>query len=79
MAIGHDSFKGMSIDFGDVNDDGIFDMSVSNIGSPFALQEAHFLWTSTGKCERSREVSRPGSIASTGRRRPQRLGVGLAL
>jgi enediyne biosynthesis protein E4 len=52
MAIGHDSFKGMSIDFGDVNNDGIFDMYVSNIGSPFALQEGHFLWTSTGKTDR---------------------------
>jgi hypothetical protein len=51
MVIGDDSFKGMSIDFGDVNNDGIFDMFVSNIGSPFALQEAHFLWTSTGKTE----------------------------
>jgi hypothetical protein len=48
LALGHDSFKGMSIDFGDVNDDGHFDMYVSNIGSPFALQESHFLWTSTG-------------------------------
>ncbi len=48
MALGHDSFKGMSIDFGDVNDDGTFDMYVSNIGSPFALQEGHFLWTSSG-------------------------------
>lgn len=52
MVVGHDSFKGMSIDFGDVNNDGIFDMYVSNIGSPFALQEAHFLWTSTGKTDR---------------------------
>jgi len=52
MVIGHDSFKGMSIDFGDINNDGIFDMTVSNIGSPFALQEAHFLWTSTGKTDR---------------------------
>ncbi len=34
MVLGHDSFKGMSIDFGDVNDDGIFDMSVSNIALP---------------------------------------------
>jgi hypothetical protein len=42
----------MSIDFGDINNDGIFDMTVSNIGSPFALQEAHFLWTSTGKMDR---------------------------
>ncbi len=52
MVIGHDSFKGMSIDFGDVNGDGIFDMSVSNIASPFALQESHYLWTSTGHLDR---------------------------
>lgn len=52
MTIGHDSFKGMGIDFGDINNDGIFDMTVSNIGSPFALQEAHFLWTSNGQMER---------------------------
>jgi hypothetical protein len=51
-SIGHDSFKGMGIDFGDINDDGIFDMTVSNIGSPFALQESHFLWTSTGQMDR---------------------------
>lgn len=52
MVLGHDSFKGMSIDFGDINGDGIFDMSVSNIASPFALQESHFLWTSTGRLDR---------------------------
>jgi hypothetical protein len=52
MVLGHDSFKGMSIDFGDVNGDGLFDMSVSNIASPFALQEGHFLWTSTGRLDR---------------------------
>jgi hypothetical protein len=52
MVIGQDSFKGMSIDFADVNNDGIFDMFVSNIGSPFALQESHFLWTSTGQTSR---------------------------
>jgi hypothetical protein len=52
MVIGNDSFKGMGIDFGDVNNDGIFDMFVSNIASPFALQEGHFLWTSTGHMDR---------------------------
>jgi enediyne biosynthesis protein E4 len=59
MVIGHDSFKGMSIDFGDINNDGIFDMSVSNIGSPFALQESHFLWTSTGHMDRLADGAAP--------------------
>lgn len=52
QALGHDSFKGMSADFGDINNDGIFDISVSNIGSPFALGESHYLWTSTGDLSR---------------------------
>jgi hypothetical protein len=51
LVIGHDSFKSMSVDFGDINHDGIFDMFVSNIASPFALQESHFLWVSTGKTD----------------------------
>ena len=51
MVIGNDSFKSMSIDFGDVNNDGIFDMFVSNISSPFAMSESHFLWTSTGRMD----------------------------
>ena len=55
MSLGNDSFKGMSIDFGDVNGDGTFDMFVSNIGSPFALQEGHFLWTSRGDARKSME------------------------
>jgi len=50
--LGYDSFKGMSADFGDVNADGVFDISVSNIGSPFALGESHFLWMSTGDVSR---------------------------
>ena len=51
MVVGNDSFKGMSFDFGDINNDGIFDMFISNISSPFALSESHFLWISTGKMD----------------------------
>ena len=46
--LGHDSFKGMGCDFGDINGDGIFDIYVSNIADKFALTESHFLWQSTG-------------------------------
>lgn len=46
--IGRDSFKGMGIDFGDLNGDGRYDMVVSNIANPFALLESHFAWINTG-------------------------------
>src|SRR5436305_4621538 len=45
--LGHDSFKGMGIDFADVNGDGIPDMYVSNIAQNYALEESHFVWVST--------------------------------
>jgi len=51
MVLGNDSFKGMSADFGDINNDGIFDMFISNISSPYGMSESHFLWTSTGKMD----------------------------
>ena len=47
--LGHDSFKGMGCDFGDVNGDGLLDIYVSNIATKFGLTESHFLWQSTGQ------------------------------
>lgn len=47
--IGQDSYKGMGVDFGDINKDGLMDIYVSNIASEYALEEGHFLFTSTGK------------------------------
>ena len=49
--LGRDSFKGMGIDFGDVNGDGWQDMFISNIATQYALEESHFLWMSTGHLE----------------------------
>jgi hypothetical protein len=46
--LGGDSFKGMGIDFGDLNSDGRLDMFVSNITSPYALEESNFAWINTG-------------------------------
>ncbi len=49
--LGKDSFKGMGVDFADLNGDGIPDIFVSNIADDYALQESHFLWLSTGDKE----------------------------
>ncbi|NEQ87996.1 MAG: CRTAC1 family protein, partial [Moorea sp. SIO2I5] len=49
--LGKDSFKGMGVDFGDVNGDGLLDIYISNIADDYALEESHFLFTSTGKLE----------------------------
>ena len=50
--VGRDSFKGMGIDFGDLNGDGLLDMYVSNIAAEYALEESHFVYVSTGETER---------------------------
>lgn len=47
--VGHDSFKGMGVDFGDLNGDGLMDILVSNIAAPFALEESHLVFLSTGQ------------------------------
>jgi hypothetical protein len=49
--LGRDSFKGMGIDFGDLNGDGILDLYVSNIADEYALEESHFVFLSTGETD----------------------------
>lgn len=44
--VGRDSFKGMGVDFGDLNGDGIYDMFVSNITTSFGIEESHFAFVS---------------------------------
>ncbi|HUE04244.1 MAG TPA: CRTAC1 family protein [Bryobacteraceae bacterium] len=47
--IGKDSFKGMGVDFADLNGDGWPDIFVSNITASYALQESNFVFMSTGR------------------------------
>ena len=49
--LGRDSFKGMGVDFADLNGDGLLDIYVSNIAEQYALEESHFVWVSTGQVE----------------------------
>jgi enediyne biosynthesis protein E4 len=45
--LGRDSYKGMGVDFADINQDASFDIYVSNISDDFALHEGHFMFVST--------------------------------
>lgn len=49
FVLGKDSFKGMGIDFGDLNNNGTFDMMVSNITTAWGLQESNFVWMNQAK------------------------------
>ncbi|GAB3974344.1 CRTAC1 family protein [Actinoallomurus acanthiterrae] len=51
FVLGHDSFKGMGIDFGDLNRNGRFDMVVSNITAARGLEESNFAWINEAKSE----------------------------
>jgi hypothetical protein len=46
--LGHDSFKGMGVDFADVDSNGLLDIFVSNIAAPYSLNESHMMWMNTG-------------------------------
>ncbi len=57
--LGDDSFKGMGVDFADVNGDGLFDIYVSNIAADHALHESHFMFLSTGETDRMQDGVAP--------------------
>ena len=44
FVLGNGSFKGMGVDFADLNGDGKFDILVSNITVPYGLEESNFIW-----------------------------------
>jgi hypothetical protein len=57
--LGRDSFKGMGVDFGDLNDDGLLDIFVSNIAQEYSLEESHFAFVATGETARMAEGVAP--------------------
>ncbi len=69
FVLGRDSFKGMGVDFGDLNGSGLLDIVVSNIATQWGLQESHFVWLNTGKLARMRDGVAPYVQAS------ERLGL----
>jgi len=45
--LGHDSFKGMAVDFADLDGNGLFDMFVSNITTSWGIEESNLQWMNT--------------------------------
>lgn len=69
FVLGKDSFKGMGVDFGDLNGDGHLDIYISNIANPYGLLESHMLWLHTGEIEQLKLGNAPFIQAS------ERLGL----
>ena len=57
--LGRDSFKGMGVDFGDLNGDRLPDIYVSNITAPGGLQESQMAFVSTGEVGRMKDGIAP--------------------
>ena len=63
-AIGFDSKKGMNVDWGDYDNDGLLDIYVTNITDDY-MREGNFLWHNNGDLTFS-DVSRETGTAETG-------------
>lgn len=57
--LGRDGFKGMGVDFGDLNGDRVPDILVSNITDEYALEESNFVFLSTGDTGAMRQGRAP--------------------
>jgi hypothetical protein len=69
--IGRDSFKGMGVDFGDLDADGRYDIFVSNITTSFGIQESNFAFIDTsGDRQRLRDQLRQGTAPFEDRSAP---------
>jgi hypothetical protein len=57
--LGYDSFKGMGVDFADIDARGLLDIFVSNITETYALEESNFVFMNTGRSDELAEGVAP--------------------
>ena len=71
FVLGDGSFKGMGVDFGDLDHNGSFDMMVSNITTAWGLEESNFVWMNQAKDHDAMRRSLDSGVAPfTQRARP---------
>jgi hypothetical protein len=63
FVLGNGSFKGMGADFGDLNNSGKFDLTVSNITTKWGLQESNFVFINQAKNEADMKAKLDKGIA----------------
>ena len=63
MVLGQDSFKGMSIDFGDLTGTGRFDMFVSNITTSWGIEESNFAWVNNASTPQQARAKLSAGVA----------------
>jgi enediyne biosynthesis protein E4 len=63
FVLGKDSFKGMGVDFGDMSDNGKFDMMVSNITTAWGLEESNFAWMNQAKNDAAMQQDLANGVA----------------
>jgi hypothetical protein len=63
FVLGNDSFKGMSIEFGDLAGRGKFDMFVSNITESWGLEESNFVWENTSTSDADARAKLASGVA----------------
>jgi hypothetical protein len=58
--LGRDSFKGMSVEFGDLQNSGRFDIFVSNITVSWGIEESNLTWinTAAGEADARKQLNR---------------------
>jgi len=63
FVLGNGSFKGMGVDFGDLNHTGSFDITVSNITTKWGLQESNFVFINQARDEQQMKSDLERGIA----------------
>lgn len=63
FVMGNGSFKGMGVDFGDLNHNGKFDITVSDITTQWGLQESNFVWINQAASEAAMKQDLANGIA----------------